>query len=324
MSRADLEGPLLAAVSRSFHLTIRLLPTALREPIALGYLLARASDTIADTADASAEIRLRHLAGLERMIVSETRDELSALQREIHPPDADEQALIANLGRCLDWLADLPPGDRDEIAKLMPKIIRGQTLDLQRFGAGGTGIIALKSAAELDEYTYLVAGCVGEFWTAVCAQKLPHFAALDVASLNSIGASYGKGLQLVNILRDMPADLRSGRCYLPADELLAAGLQPTDLLTRPHDARGVVDHWLDIAATRLDDGRRYIEALKHRRVRVGCFLPWYLGIRTIALMRRTPPLETSAKVKVPRSTVRRALAWALPVAFSNSALRALR
>src|SRR5438045_9068521 len=61
MNAAELGGPLLKSVSRSFYLSIRILPRDLQAPIGLAYLLARASDTIADTADASETVRLRHL-----------------------------------------------------------------------------------------------------------------------------------------------------------------------------------------------------------------------------------------------------------------------
>jgi len=64
----DLGGPLLASVSRSFYLSIRLLPRKLRAPIGLAYLLARASDTIADSPDVPVATRLQHLASFARMI----------------------------------------------------------------------------------------------------------------------------------------------------------------------------------------------------------------------------------------------------------------
>lgn len=319
MKTDDLGGPLLASVSRSFYLTIRLLPAQLRAPIGLAYLLARASDTIADTADATAEIRLRHLAGFGEMIRTGAREKLPELQREIRPPDPGERELIAQLDRCLAWLESLPTGDRTELAAVMEKIIRGQTLDLQRF-AGGSEIIALESAAELDEYTYLVAGCVGEFWTRICLQHLPRYSAVAPEELCRIGVNFGKGLQLVNILRDLPADLRAGRCYLPADELRAAGLAPASLLAEPQRARPVVDRWLGQAVAHLADGHRYIASLRSARLRAGCFLPWYLGLKTVHLMRERPPLEAAQKIKVPRSTVRSALALAVPVALSNRAL----
>ncbi len=320
MNTADLAGPLLASVSRSFYLTIRILPRDLRAPIGLAYLLARASDTIADTADAPADIRLRYLADFAAMIRTRSTAGITDLQRDIRPSAAGEVRLIAELHRCLAWLATLPESDQREIAAVMETIIRGQTLDLQRFGKPG-GITALQSAAELDEYTYLVAGCVGEFWTRICLQHLPRYSTMDATELERLGANYGKGLQLVNILRDAPADLRDGRCYLPANELLAAGITPDSLLREPAAARPVFDRWNTQARGYLNDGFRYIESLRSARLRAGCFLPWRLGVETLHLIETRPPLANSERIKVPRSTVYRAMWLTALIAFSNAALR---
>jgi farnesyl-diphosphate farnesyltransferase len=139
-----------------------------------------------------------------------------------------------------------------------------------------------------------------------------------------LGVNYGKGLQLVNILRDAPADLRSGRCYLPADELQAIGLTPADLLRTPESTRPVFDRWLQQAQEHLDDGFRYLTALRPARLRIACFLPWYLGKKTLQAMRAAPPLESPTRIKVSRATVRAALLLALPVAFSNASLDRVR
>ena len=92
--------------------------------------------------------------------------------------------------------------------------------------ASAEKITALETAAELDDYTYRVAGCVGEFWTKICHTHLFPNARLDEGQLIADGVRFGKGLQLVNILRDLPADLKKGRCYLPTEKLDAAGLIP--------------------------------------------------------------------------------------------------
>src|SRR6185436_18281735 len=110
-------------------------------------------------------------------------------------------------------------------------ITSGQMLDLSRFGAASqTQIVALRHDAELEDYTYRVAGCVGEFWTRMCRAHIFPRAPLDDARLLADGVRLGKGLQLVNILRDLPRDLRDGRCYLPSEELAPLGLKPSDLL----------------------------------------------------------------------------------------------
>jgi farnesyl-diphosphate farnesyltransferase len=322
MKTSDLGGPLLASVSRSFFLTIRILPAKLRAPIGLAYLLARASDTIADTAQAPAEVRGKHLTAFAAMIRDGTTAGLGDLQREIRPSAPGEIELIARLDRCMAWLASLEEPDRRDIAAVMEKIICGQQMDLERF-ATPDGIAALETADELNEYTYLVAGCVGEFWTRICLRHLPRYATLDGAELERLGVNFGKGLQLVNILRDAPSDLRDGRCYLPAGELRAAGLTPADLLRNPIAVRPIFDCWSRRAWAFLEDGQRYLAALRPARLRIGCFLPWYLGIETLRLLDEHPPLETPERLKVPRSTVRRALLFAAPVAFSNRALTML-
>jgi farnesyl-diphosphate farnesyltransferase len=57
----ELGGKLLASVSRSFYLTLKALPKALREPISLAYLLARTADTMADTVEVPEEVRMQCL-----------------------------------------------------------------------------------------------------------------------------------------------------------------------------------------------------------------------------------------------------------------------
>jgi farnesyl-diphosphate farnesyltransferase len=323
MNPSELGGPLLASVSRSFYLSICLLPRSLRAPIGLAYLLARASDTIADTAEAPVDTRLRHLAAFARMIRTGRMAGLAELQNEIRAPDPKENELIVRLDQCFAWLATLESKDHGEIAAVLQKIIHGQTLDLQRFGAG-LEVAALQTAAELDEYTYLVAGCVGEFWTRVCLQHLPDCSHLGLADLRKLGVNYGKGLQLVNILRDLPSDLKQGRCYLPETELRAAGTSPSPIAHEPSKAQPVFDRWHAKAAEYLEDGRRYILALRSPKLRAACFLPWYLGIKTLRLMRKRSPLGADEKIKVSRSTVRFALALAGAVAFSDRALAWVR
>jgi len=315
----DLGGPLLASVSRSFYLSIRLLPRKLRDSVGLAYLLARASDTIADSPAVPEAARLQHLAAFARMIRTGKTDGVADLQHDIHTPHPGETMLLCNLDRCLQWLGQIENKDRGEIVDVLEKIIRGQTLDLERF-SGSAHVIALQSAEELDEYTYLVAGCVGEFWTRMCLNHLPGCSTLGLADLRKLGAEYGRGLQLVNILRDFPEDLRNGRCYLPEPELRAAGTSPTPLIDAPVKAQPVYDRWRERAIAQLDAGYEYITKLRSVRLRAACFLPWYLGLRTLRLLGKPGALERAEKVKVSRMTVRFAFVYALASAFSERAL----
>ena len=320
----ELGGTLLASVSRSFYLSIKVLPARVREPLGLAYLLARATDTIADAAGTPVELRLKHLRTLGEMIHSGAdADKIRLLQKDVVPADKAEQELLTKIAPCLDWLEAQREADRADIEEVLGKITRGQTLDLERF-PDTNRVRALQNAAELEEYTYLVAGCVGQFWTRVCCRNLKDYAQLECGTVAAMGVNFGKGLQLVNILRDMPADLRAGRCYLPADELKAVGVDPAAVPGSPESTRRVFDQWMKKAAGYLDDGFKYIEVLSNFRVRTACILPWVIGVKTLAMLAQHNPLATAERVKVPRAEVRKIMLLAPFAAMSNEALRRLR
>jgi farnesyl-diphosphate farnesyltransferase len=217
---------------------MRMLPAAIRPQIGLAYLLARTTDTIADTEAVPAASRLRALGALRGRILGATAEalELGALAQGQASPA--ERALLERCEEALAVLGSLGEADRDRIRDVLTIIISGQELDLQRFGpAQPPKLAALETDAELDDYTWRVAGCVGEFWTRTCRAHLFSKARMDDASLLRDGIRFGKGLQLVNILRDLAEDLRQGRCYVPREALAGAGLKPEDLLTAANEPR---------------------------------------------------------------------------------------
>ena len=310
----------LNGVSRSFVLTIRALPRPLRRPVGLAYLLARASDTIADTAAAPVELRAECLRSFVGKLDGRGDDVFKTLTG-IKPENPAEQYLLANLERVIAAVEALADADRAEIVALLQKITRGQELDLLRFpDAGETR--ALETAAELNEYTYLVAGCVGEFWTRICGVHMPRYGRLAAEELCSLGRGFGQGLQLVNILRDFPEDIAKGRCYLPMAELRSVGVSAPEELRR--DLRGaeyVFEAWRQEALRHLEEGRRYIEAVRPWRVRFACLIPWALGVRTLKMMGEKSPLDQPDRVKVGRKEVARIMRRAVWGALSNDVVR---
>src|SRR5438876_11510537 len=155
ISLSTLRGSILARVSRSFYLSIRLLPKKLRDPVSLGYLLARASDTIADTTELPLELRMEKLQLLIRGIQGEALgDAIVDLSVSLAPLQKNkaERALIESLQPCLDWLEQSEVLDREEVRAVLEQINRGQILDLERF-RDPKRIVALETSAQLDEYT---------------------------------------------------------------------------------------------------------------------------------------------------------------------------
>ena len=193
--------------------------------------------------------------------------------------------------------------DRNDIRLLLEKIARGQMLDLQRFD-NPQEIRALNTAAELDEYTYLVAGCVGEFWTRLCFRHVRQFSILTEDEMLALGKRYGMALQLINVLRDAGSDLRAGRCYFPEHELTAVHLTPSQILSEPEQFQPIYRTWLEKAKAGLMSGMEYSRAIKNRRVRAATVLPALIGARTLALLNASGLAALQQTVKVARSEVR--------------------
>ncbi|MEP6686440.1 MAG: phytoene/squalene synthase family protein, partial [Verrucomicrobiota bacterium] len=296
---------ILRSVSRSFYLSIRILPRDLRDSIGLAYLLARATDTIADTAELSAEVRGENLQILSNAIQGSSSAEGTARLRESFTPlqkNIAERALIQELPACLDWLERMPDSDRADIREVLVKINRGQSLDVERF-QNTAEMHALKNDAELDEYTYLVAGCVGEFWTRVCFRHVRNFTRNAPSEMTELGKCYGMGLQLVNVIRDAGSDLWAGRCYYPADEVATQGITPEEILSEPERIEPVVRKWCDTARAGLAAGVDYSSAIDNFRVRLATVLPALIGARTLALLRAAGANALTSRVKVPRAEV---------------------
>jgi len=304
-----LRGPILRSVSRSFYLSLRILPRPLRDPLSLAYLLARATDTIADAPGSEPKLRAESLRKLASAIQGTEPGAIAASLRTSFTPwpsEEAERALLDALPVALDWLDSLDARDRAEVRNVLRKINQGQLLDLERFG-NGEGIRALPTASELDEYTYLVAGCVGEFWTRICFAHIRNFSNRPEPEMRELGGQYGKALQLVNVLRDAGSDLRQGRCYLPAEELHSLGLKPGKILEDPERAEPIIRRWCEKAEKGLTAGIDYACAIRSRRLRLATALPALIGARTLALLREAGAQVFERKVKVTRAEVKKIL-----------------
>jgi farnesyl-diphosphate farnesyltransferase len=317
-STQTLATTILRSVSRSFYLSIRFLPEQLREPIALAYLLARTTDTVADTTGILAPVRIEVLKVLSAAIQGKPSREVVINHLVSFVPlqqNAAEAKLLDSFPGCLEWLERTGPADRDDIRVVLENILKGQMLDLHRFD-NPSQVHALQTATDLDEYTYLVAGCVGEFWTQLCFRHLRDFASLIPDEMLGLGRRYGMGLQLINVLRDAGSDLRTGRCYFPEDELRAVNVSAAQILSDSERFQPIYEKWMDKAQDGLECGMQYSRAIRNRRVRAATVLPALIGARTLALLHKAGGMALHRTIKVPRREVR-AMVFGLAVTLAS-------
>ena len=328
--REHLSKALLRRVSRSFYLTVRVLPGDIREPVGLAYLLARAADTIADTTLLPPQERLDRLLAFRGQVegpaAEETLREIGHGLTGGHAIPAEAE-LLNSLPAAFSMLLALPEADRVPVRSVVVTLTRGMEMDLSTFPPEDSGrITALGNDADLDRYLYYVAGCVGEFWTAI---TMAHTAALkswDGPQMAETGVGFGKALQLTNVLRDVPRDLRIGRCYLPADKLSRAGLTPRDLLdpSAGAKARPILTAGIGTALGHYRAAEEYLCAIPRRciRLRLAALWPLLIGLATLAKLATNDGwLDPARPSKVGRAWVYRVLGLSLLCAYSNSALR---
>lgn len=286
------DDALLRDVSRSFYLTMRWLPQPMRPAVAIGYLLARATDSVADTSTAPTEQRRAVLALMRAAVTGRAdADELERLFMQLSgalaqaQPNPAEYRLLRRFGDCLEALGNLPEQERVLVCEVLDTITAGQTEDLD----------APQYTEESDTLRYAdaVAGCVGVFWTRLgYAAMGENFAAPAAQELmEQAGLRYGRGLQLINMLRDEEEDAARGRRYLAGDNRML---------------------WCDRAERYLYDGVDYARRLQTWKLRFATLLPALLGLQTLRLLRRRKGTE---RIKISRAAVYRTMLHAAWKAF---------
>ena len=328
---------ILKGVSRSFYLTIRVLPANMRQPVAVAYLLARAADTISDTRALPPHERLEKLLAFRALVqggghfdmlrATEISRIVSGVRGGGEGASPAETALLGSADSIFALLDELPESDLARVSSVVVTLTRGMELDLTTFPAEDSGAVAaLQTAEELDCYTYLVAGCVGGFWTLVATAHEPRLSRWDAKGMSEAGIRFGKALQLTNVLRDVPRDLRNGRCYLPEPELYRVGLSPTDLLEPGNSgrARPVLTPWIRKALEYFDAAEAYLLATPRRcmRLRLAELWPILLGLATLEKLARNEEwLNPDRPSRVRRRWVYGMMARSLVAAPSDALLR---
>jgi len=308
--RADREfcRGILPRVSRTFALGIRLLPSGLEEAVRTSYLLCRIADTIEDSAELPAARKDALLAELRRCLDDVAAD-AGPLTAAFPAPRTDEETLVRECERVLRVFRGLSAQERDAVRPWVQEMAQGMAEFAQRRGTRD-GLAALASVAELDRYCYYVAGTVGHLLTGLFRIHHRRMTAARTARLESLATSFGLGLQLTNIIKDVADDRRRGWSFVPRDLCELAGVRPDDLQDPSHgaEARQVMATLIAKARRHLHDALLYCMTLPAAayRIRIFCLTSLYFAVRTLHLAERDPRLlDPGHKVKITRAEVYR-------------------
>ena len=302
----DLHERILVGVSRTFALTIPELPDGLRETVTNAYLLCRIADTIEDDPLLDTEIKDSfHTAFLESAESGRGAEDFAQdLWPRLAPGTLEaEIVLIQESPRVLRRTHQLLPRQREAILRCLRTMSAGMGQFERSRSRGG-----LSDVATLEQYCYFVAGVVGEMLTELFCAHSPQIDALR-DDLEARAVSFGLGLQMTNILKDIWDDYEDGVCWLPREVFESFGYDLNEL--RPHhNGKGPafaasMQHMVGIAHAHLREALEYTLAIPKNETGIRRFLIWatLLAASTLRKISNQPLFSEGTEVKVSRRKV---------------------
>ena len=311
----------LNEVSRTFALTIPQLPGGLRDVVGNAYLLCRIADTIEDEPALPAK---RKKEFSERFVdVVAGRQDAWAFAREVSgqfsssTPEG-ERDLIANTARVIRITRGFRNGEQQALVRCVRIMTEGM-VEFQ-FNASRNGLVDLK---QLDRYCYHVAGIVGETLTELFCIHSREIRA-NRRELLELSVSFGQGLQMTNILKDMWEDRSRGACWLPRDVFLASGLDLGTVVAGSGDPKfaGGLKTLVGIARQHLRNALRFVQMIPSHETGIRRHCLWSLGMAVLTLRRihAMPEFTSGEHVKISRFQVKAVVVVTSLLARSNLAL----
>ena len=320
----EFQARMLAGVSRTFALTIPQLPQELARVVTNAYLLCRIVDTIEDEPALSTDLKRSLCAQFVAAVVGTAPAE--RFGAELAPRLSDHtipaaHELVRESVRVIAITHRFTRPQQEALYTCVRVMGEGMVQFQEDRRVRG-----LDDLAALDRYCYHVAGVVGEMLTRLFCDHSPA-AAKNFELLMPLAVSFGQGLQMTNILKDIWEDLSRGACWLPRDVFAHAGFDLSDLTAGEYNqsfGRGL-RQLIAIAHGHLENALRYTLLIPARETGIRNFCFWGLGMAVLTLRKivRHPGFRSGDEVKISRRSVKAVVTASRFAASSDPALKLL-
>jgi farnesyl-diphosphate farnesyltransferase len=273
---------ILPAVSRTFALSIRVLPSTLGQAVNCAYLLCRIADTIEDEpgmgADAKATLFDQFLACFDEPALADSFPSQTTTMRG----DAAHLRLIQHTHLVFVVFRELPPATQAHVRKWVTEMATGMRKFVLLYPRG----IRIQSLEEYREYCYYVAGTVGYMLTDLWHEHASSIAPARYQLLRQRSRSFAEALQTVNILKDIAQDAtRENAIYIPEQLLTEKGGGHDAILAgdRSGPTRAAMATLIALAWEDLEHAKDYLLLIPRRAVsiRLFCALPLLFAYATL-------------------------------------------
>lgn len=320
LSDDALQDALLEGVSRTFALTIPQLPARLYPAVANAYLLCRIVDTIED--EVSLDLEQKQYFCTQFIRVVKTGESSADFARQLAPllsaqTNPAEYQLIRLTPRVIEITHSFDSEQIQALAECVDAMANGMpAFQAQDLHAG------LQTMSDMDHYCYYVAGCVGEMLSKLFCHYSPDIAR-HRKQLLELSVSFGQGLQMTNILKDIWDDASRGVCWLPQDIFAETGFDLGSLSPENNTAqfRLGLEHLISIARHHLHNALTYTQLIPSGETGIRNFCLWALGMAVLTLRKIKQNLDftQSSQVKITRRSVK-ATILATKVAVRSNAM----
>ena len=308
LSDYEYQEEILQGVSRSFALTIPQLPSGLRGVVVNAYLLCRIADTIEDEVTLSIEQKRFFFREFIKVLNGKAAPHNFAgalfplLSDNTLPSERD---LVRNTHRIIR----ITHGFGKRARAILKRCVTIMSEGMQHFQEG-KDVHGLRELRDLDKYCYHVAGVVGELLTDLFCDYSEEMAKKRKTLLR-LAVSFGQGLQMTNILKDLWDDRKRGASWLPQDVFRQKGFDLKDLSGNQycHAFGAGLSDLIGIAHAHLKNALNYTLLIPKREKGIRKFCLWAIGMAILTLnnINKRRDFTAGGEVKVSRKAVKAAI-----------------
>jgi len=318
------QDELLTGVSRTFALTIPELPEPLRIAITNAYLLCRIADTIEDDTGLTIDQKQRFHQRFIDLVKNHEKpegfvSELGALLSDKTIPA--EHELVKQTALVLQVTHSLSDAQQQQLVRCVETMCNGMP-GFQRVNTAN----GLSKMNDMDRYCYYVAGVVGEMLTELFCIYSSDINKHRTALMN-LSTSFGQGLQMTNILKDIWDDRKANACWLPREIFERHGLQLEQLSPEAanHGFAEGMDELISIAQAHLRNALTYTTLIPKNETGIRRFCLWAIGMAVLTLrnIHNNPNFLSGQDVKISRRKVKATVITTSLFCRSNRALGVL-
>ncbi|MCH9698853.1 MAG: phytoene/squalene synthase family protein [Gammaproteobacteria bacterium] len=306
---AQFQSKMLSGVSRTFALTIPQLPETLRFAVGNAYLLCRAVDTIEDEPALSNDQRVQFCNQFIDVVSGTSPAQQLALDLLPRLSDSTipaEHELIRNLSQVIEITMSFPEPIYQALLKCVQTMAYGMPLFQESEIKHG-----LPTEHDFDQYCYYVAGCVGEMLTTLFCEYSQEIGR-HRETMHPLSVSFGQGLQMTNILKDIWDDRKRDVCWLPRDVFIQSGYDLSQLSpeTNTQAFQNALSYLVSQAYHHLNNALQYTLLIPPHEKGIRRFCLWAIGMALLTLQKISGKLDftDSQQVKISRNQVKTTVA----------------